>query len=112
MKKKILLTIIVCLIGILVCACGGSGNASQSNEKADEDKTEETSSTELMGESVEIFNTDDGVLTYVGIEKAVPEFTDDDEDNAYIVVFDFTNKKIFVRTAYNRSFCNTRSLRQ
>lgn len=82
--KRILLSLVLVLILVFAfTSCGGGGEStseSQGNGNADVIK---------VSEGDVLMSIDEAEIKYAGIQKADPELTE--ADNAYLVIFDFTN---------------------
>ena len=100
--KKILSIILTIAVALFLVACGGGQNSSspQNEEKPKEATTEiateatvAETTTEIKDPTVETidYSCELGKVKYIGFEKADPELTDEDDDDAVIFKFEFTN---------------------
>ncbi len=83
MKKVILTLVLVLTLVFAFTSCGGGGESTSDSQGS--------GSTDVIkvGEGDVLMAVDEAEIKYVGIQKADPELTEG--DNAYLVIFDFTN---------------------
>lgn len=80
MKKTLFLVALMLTIVVVFTACGES-----SNSQGDQDEKNVTN------QSDSLLSCDEGILKFIEIQKADPKLTE--EENAYVFVFEYTNKK-------------------
>ena len=79
-RKLMLITALTCSMA----ACGGNANQAPTGETAESAASEETV------EKID-FSSEKGSVKFIGFEKADPKLTDDDNDDALVFTFEYTN---------------------
>lgn len=92
MKNKfaVLITVLV----LSMTACGENSNQVQV-EKADQ-----AAANDEMVEKID-YSSEKGAVKYIGFEKADPKLTDDDNDDALVFIFEYTNLQNEVKAFWN-----------
>ena len=94
--KKILAAVFIIVLVLSMAACGGNSNQGQAGE-TDQDRTV---ANEEMVEEID-YSNEKGAVKYIGFEKADPDLTDDDNDDALVLIFEYTNLQNEVKAFWN-----------
>ena len=86
--------VLITVLVLSMTACGENSNQVQV-EKADQ-----AAANDEMVEKID-YSSEKGAVKYIGFEKADPKLTDDDNDDALVFIFEYTNLQNEVKAFWN-----------